>query len=189
MDNLTEDIKENLEISDSTSEDIELKPKKEKKPYILTDARKIQFEKARQKRMENVEIKKKEKEELSKEFVDKKKELELKKQEVLKKKHTKELLKLQEELEKEKSLVDESVNSDTEIIIKKRKPIQRKRIVYLEDDDDEEEVESKKNNIIINNIYKKPVIGTYHTLLPDFLDYFPLPDKFNKSETAKIIKQ
>ncbi|MFA5176140.1 MAG: glycosyltransferase [Candidatus Nanoarchaeia archaeon] len=38
--------------------------------------------------------------------------------------------------------------------------------------------------LILNNKYKKPVVGTYHTLLPDFLDYLPLPI-FNKSKTAK----
>ena len=37
---------------------IEEKPKKERKPYVMTEARKLAFEKAREKRDENIKLRK-----------------------------------------------------------------------------------------------------------------------------------
>ena len=149
-----EEKQENPVLVESQSDnDIELKPKKEKKPYVLTEARKAQFEKARIKRNENIQIRKIEKEESTKEYLDKKKELQQKKDETLKKKHTKELIQLQQELDKENAILGEDEIIDEEIIVK-RKPKQRKKIIYIDSDDDEEDDSNKKNKIIINNIYK-----------------------------------
>lgn len=130
MSKIPDNPKDIEEISDN---DIEIKPTKEKKPYVLTDARKAQFEKARAKRMENVEQKKKEQDEKNKEYNEKKQLLEQKKDAKMKLKQAKELKKLEEEVE-----------DIEEVIIKKSKP-KKKRIVYVEDSSSEEEIVVKKN--------------------------------------------
>ena len=59
-----EDIKEIKDIEEVSDEGIQkTKKSKEKKPYVLTDARKAQFDKARLVRQANIDVKKKEQEE------------------------------------------------------------------------------------------------------------------------------
>ena len=59
-----EDIKEIKDIEEVSDEGIQkTKGNKVKKPYVLTDARKAQFDKARLVRQANIDVKKKEQEE------------------------------------------------------------------------------------------------------------------------------
>lgn len=94
---------------------------KEKKPYVLTDARKAQFEKAREIRMSRVNEKKQEEEEKKQEFYNRKKQLEELRMKKQKKKEDEELQMMQAELNKD--------DSDEEVIIMKK---QKKRKVYVE---------------------------------------------------------
>lgn len=41
--------------------------------------------------------------------------------------------------------------------------------------------------VLCSKIFDIPLVGTYHTLLPDFLEYLPLPKKINKSRITKAI--
>ena len=118
------DIEEN---SDSSNSEIEIndKPKKhrkvrcdkiikEKKPYILTDARKENIEKARAAKTLKVEQRKKEEEERNKKFLEEKKKLENKKFIKLKKQQDKQILKLKNDI------IDVESDSDEEIIVMKK---------------------------------------------------------------------
>ena len=119
---------------ESDEEEIELKPKKERKPYVLTDKRKEQFDKARQKRMENIQERKKLEEEKKIEQLNMKKELEVLKEEKIKKRVSNQIQKIKKEIEE----VDE-----LEII---HKPKPKKKVIYVESesDDDIQVMKTKK---------------------------------------------
>jgi len=113
---------------------VKQKAVKEKKPYVLTPARKAQFEKARIKRAENIEIKKQIK---SKET----EEHELLKQDLIRKKELKTIRKKAREIKRIVQTVEESEESEPEVIVvKKKKP--KKKVVY-ESSSDEEIVKKK----------------------------------------------
>ena len=128
-----------------TKKPVKQKAVKEKKPYVLTPARKAQFEKARIKRAENIEIKKQIK---SKET----EEHELLKQDLIRKKELKTIRKKAREIKRIVQTVEESEESEPEIIIKKKKP--KKKVVY-ESSSDEEIV--KKKPIIKQDLPPAPV--------------------------------
>ena len=104
-----------------------IKPPKEKKPYVLTPARKAQFEKARVKRAENIEIKKQIKNKENEEH-------ELLKQNLIRKKELKTIRKKAREIKRIVQTVDES-ESEPEVVIHKKKP--KKKIVYESSSDEE----------------------------------------------------
>jgi len=136
--------------NDEVSDDSEItKPKsKEKKPYVLTPARKAQFEKARQIRDENREQRKQDKDANIKIHDDIKNDL-------IRKKELKAIRKKTREM---KAIVDKSseISSEDEIIIKtpitkaKKPPTYKKKVVYessseeSSDESSEEEVVQKK---------------------------------------------
>ncbi len=131
-----EEIEENGNESD---DQIELKketivvetPVKERKPYVMTEARKQAFEKARQKRQENIDIRKKQQQQL----ID---EQEAIKQAVLEKRNRQLIKKNKKEIKKiiqNEDLLSSS--SDEEIIIKKKHPSKKK--VYVIEEDEEKE--------------------------------------------------
>ena len=94
----TEETEATDEIEESTSEEsVSLEKPKRKINYIKTPARELAFEKARQKRAENIELKKKQKEEL---LAEKNKELIQKKQILEEKLVKKSGKKLKEEINK-----------------------------------------------------------------------------------------
>lgn len=144
-----------LPIDDAElSDDSEItKPKsiaKEKKPYVLTPARKAQFEKARQIRDENREQRKQDKDADIKIHDDIKNDL-------IRKKELKAIRKKTREM---KAIVDKSseISSDEEIIIKTPKlkakpPTYKKKVVYessssesSDESSDEEVVQKKKKH-------------------------------------------
>ena len=110
-----------------------IKPPKEKKPYVLTPARKAQFEKARVKRAENIEIKKQIKSKENEEH-------ELLKQDLIRKKELKTIRKKAREIKRIVQTVDES-ESEPEVVYKK-KP--KKKIVYESSSDEEIVIKEKK---------------------------------------------
>jgi hypothetical protein len=111
------------------------KSKKAKKPFELTEARKLAFEKARATRAKNIQDRKEVKEQRDQE-IQKLKELKEKKTE-------KKISKLKQEVA--------SSDSDTsEIIVKKQKSKnKKKKVIYLSEDDSDD-----KNIIIINKLDK-----------------------------------
>ena len=113
------------------------KPKKAKKPFELTEARKLAFEKARATRAKNIQDRKEVKEQREQE-IQKLKELKEKKSE-------KKISKLKQEVA--------SSDSDTsEIVVKKQKSkSKKKKVIYLSEDDDDND----KNIIIINKLDKQ----------------------------------
>ncbi len=126
-----EDIKESKDIEEVSADEGIQKTKggKVRQPYVLTDARKLQFDKARLVRQSNIESKKKIQEEKDEIYNNIKKDLERKKDKKNSKKKKNEIKKLIEEVES---------SSDEEIVIKKVKP-PKKKIIYVESDDSEEE--------------------------------------------------
>jgi hypothetical protein len=124
-----------LNEESSTDSEIEYveKPKKERKPYILTDKRKEQFDKARQKRQQNIMQKKIESELNNKNFLMLKANLEKKKKEKLLKKQQNEIAKL--------ALETGNISDEEQIIIKK-KP--KKKVIVVESDSDNEIIYKKK---------------------------------------------
>ena len=119
-----EDTKDIEEISDEGIQ----KKTKPKKPYVLTEARKAQFDKARLVRQSNIESKKKIQEEKDEIYNNIKKDLEKKKDKKNVKKQKSQIKKLIEEVESD---------SDEEIIIKKVKA-PKKKIIYVESDESED---------------------------------------------------
>ena len=103
------------EISDEGIQ--KTKGNKVKKPYVLTDARKAQFDKARLVRQSNIDIKKKEQEEKDALYFQMRLELEKKKDKKNTKKKKNEIKKLIEDVE---------TSSDEEIVIKKLRHLKRK---------------------------------------------------------------
>jgi len=110
-----------------------IKPPKEKKPYVLTPARKAQFEKARVKRAENIEIKKQIKSKENEEH-------ELLKQDLIRKKELKTIRKKAREIKRIVQTVEES-ESEPEVVYKK-KP--KKKVVYESSSDEEIVIKEKK---------------------------------------------
>tara|TARA_R110000822_G_scaffold266001_1_gene389871 strand:+ start:323 stop:898 length:576 start_codon:yes stop_codon:yes gene_type:complete len=143
---------------ESTDDDEKIeKPKKEKKPYVLTEARKQSFINARKKRAENIAIRnevktiqKKEDDQFIKEKEKLKQDKEkLKQDKIIKKEELKKLhLKIIED-----SKVIETIESDTDddepIIVKKKKSKKPKVIYESESDNDSN---NKHNITIINKI-------------------------------------
>ena len=116
----------------------------EKKPYVLTEKRKQQFEIARIKRAENVEKRKAEKAEKNKEFLATKQKLEIKKdgreklqQEKTLKNISYEIVKKQLEQEHEQEDIADDDNDEPQIIIKKKKPKKKVIVIESESEDDE----------------------------------------------------
>ena len=125
-----EDSKEINEIEEVSDEGIQkTKGGKDRKPYVLTDARKAQFDKARLVRQSNIENKKKIQEEKDEIYNNIKKDLEKKKDKKNVKKQKSQIKKLIEEVESD---------SDEEIIIKKVKA-PKKKIIYVESDESEDD--------------------------------------------------
>ena len=126
------------EISDNDSS-IELKeekvndtkPKKERKPYVLTDARKEAFEKARLKRDENIKIRKAQQKQMEDELNQIKQEVVDKRNKRLIKKNKNEIKKII----KNEDLLSSS-SDEEEIIIKKKHP--KKKIIYIESESEDE---------------------------------------------------
>jgi tRNA A37 threonylcarbamoyladenosine modification protein TsaB len=138
---------EEIEEAESEGESsIELKqptpivpvPKKERKPFVLTDKRKEAFEKARLKRQENVQLRKLQQKQLQD-------EQEAIKQAVIDKRNQRLVKKNKKEIKKiiaNEDLLDSS--SDEEIIVRKKKTARKKKsVIYLEKDDSESEPESE----------------------------------------------
>jgi hypothetical protein len=127
------------ESSSSPEQEKETISKNQRKPYVMTEARKEAFEKAKLKRAENLKIK----QEL------KAKELEHlnKLKEMAKSKKIKKIEKLESEIKN----ISDSDDTKEEIIIAKKKRAKkpRKQVVYVSDSDENEG--DKKNVIIINN--------------------------------------
>ena len=103
--------------------------KETKKPYVLTEARKAQFDKARLVRQSNIESKKKIQDEKDEIYNNLKADLLKKKDKKNVKKQKSQIKKLIEEVESD---------SDEEIIIKKVKA-PKKKIIYVESDESEDE--------------------------------------------------
>ena len=124
----------NLRESSSSEDEEPAKIEKTKKPYIMTEARKAAFEKARIARADNIarrkQVKEKEVNELTK-F----------KEEKIKKKTMKEKQK-----EEQIAKLEESSSSEDEPIIVKKKKTKKKKVIYISEDDDD-----NKGNIIIVN--------------------------------------
>lgn len=133
------------------------KPPKIKKDYVLTDARKAQFDKARIIRQENIDIKKIQKELENDEYNKIKEDLAIIKKANDKRKKVKELLKLKKEVEEEAS--SSSEEEEEEIIKKptrksKPKPKPKKKVVYESSESEEEEEEIKPKKVFPS--YKRP---------------------------------
>ena len=127
--------------NDEVSDDSEItKPKstKEKKPYVLTPARKAQFEKARQIRDENREQRKQDKDADIKIHDDIKNDL-------IRKKELKAIRKKTREM---KSIVAKAseISSEDEIIIKKekKKPLPKKKVYVSSSEESSDESSSEE---------------------------------------------
>lgn len=129
---------------------VQQKPQKQKRNYVMTDARKLAFEKAQQKRAENIALRKQLKEKEQAEFEKIKQEKEAKKAKKEAKKKELELKKL--ELLSDESEVEEEEEEQI-IVKKKKKPAKKKVIIYISDDEQDE-----KNIIIVNKLDSKPQI-------------------------------
>ena len=130
------------------------KPGKEKKPYVLTPARKAQFEKARQVREENLRVRNEIREESAKKHEEFKNEL-LKKKEF--KSNKKKVREIKELIESDSSSSEEEAR---EVIVKKKKamtiPVKKpkKKVVYVSSSSEsssDESVEVKPNTRLIKN--------------------------------------
>ena len=119
-------------------EKIKAKPKK---PYVKTEAReqalKTNFEKARLKRMENIALKKREKE-----------EQDAKNKEELETKLLKKASKIKKNNDKKKKVLDDIVSDDDDepqdIIVKKKK---KPRVIYLEESEEDEPIVARKRAV------------------------------------------
>lgn len=166
MNKKTKVVKEIEEIeynADSDNDELEMvrtvpikeKKQKDKKPYILTDARKEQFIKAKEIRLKKIELRKQQKEEDAFEFEQIKKSLENKKNEKIKKKRQNELKKLEKEID----------NIDNiEMTIEKEKAItkpKKKIIKYVSESDTEteEEIQYIKREKPIKKEFPPPAVN------------------------------
>jgi hypothetical protein len=154
-DNYTE-----YEPEDDSDSEIELTEKQKQKPskerkkteYVMTDARKANFEKARQKRMENIQANKKLKEEQERIV---KQELETK---LINKANA-----LKKRVAKKKQVLDDIVSSESEeepkpIVIKKKK---KPQVIYIEESSEDEKpvvIKHKKPKTVpaVETIVKEP---------------------------------
>lgn len=148
------------ETSSSSSEDNAIKKtkiEKVRKPYVLTEARKAAFEKARIARAENITRRKLVKEKETNEIVKFK-------EEKIKKKTMKEKLK-----EEQIAKLAESSSSEDEPIIVKKKKSKKKKIIYISDEEDVDN-NNKGNIIIVNKLADstKPVVKAQRKI-PMFL--------------------
>ena len=135
------EVIENIEEDKTDGESsIELKPnvivietpkKKERKPYVMTDARKEAFEKARLKRDENIQIRKAQQKQLQDEQEAIKNAVIEKRNRNLIKKNKKEIKKI---IQNEDLL--SSSSDEEEIIVKKKHP--KKKVIYIESESEEE---------------------------------------------------
>ena len=122
------------------------KTKKEKKPYVMTEARKAAFEKARLKRDENTKLRKAQQKQLQDEQEAIKNAVIEKRNRSLIKKNKKEIKKI---IQNEDLL--SSSSEEEEIIIKKKHP--KKKVIYIESESEEEEKPPKYD--IKTPTYKK----------------------------------
>ena len=107
---------------------------KEKAPYVLTEARKKQFEIARNARMKNIESKKAQQNENYAQYDELKKELEKKKIKKLEKIKQKELVKLMAETD---NISTDNDESDEDLVVKPKKTkaqpkSKKKRVIYYQ---------------------------------------------------------
>ena len=121
----------------------------------MTEARKASFEKARQIRMDNINIKKVAKETELNEIIKLKKDSKKMKQDKIDEK-----TKIREELIKKivagEADTDKEETDDEPIIVKKKKS-NKKKVIYISEDD--EDGDSKRNIIIVNKMETiKPVV-------------------------------
>ena len=127
---------------------IEEKPKKERKPYVMTEARKEAFEKARLKRDENIKLRKAQQKQLQDEQEAIKNAVIEKRNRNLIKKNKKEIKKI---IQNEDLL--SSSSDEEEIIVKKKHP--KKKIIYIESESEEDEKPNKYNDVRTPT-FKKP---------------------------------
>ena len=155
------EIKHTIKTIVPTQEPSVIEPKKPRKAYdyVLTEKRQAQFQKAREVRAQNIELRKIEKGVKQEEFNKEKTKLEMKRYEAMKKIQDIELNKIKDATPKTPiDLTDnESVSSEEVIVKKKKKKAPKKqKIVYIDESDEEEEEDTRKGNniIIINKPYK-----------------------------------
>ena len=120
---------------------------KEKAPYVLTEARKKQFEIARNARMKNIESKKAQQNENYAQYDELKKELEKKKIKKLEKIKQKELVKLMAETD---NISTDNDESDEDLVVKVKKTKaqpkpKKKRVIVESSSEEEQEIISKSN--------------------------------------------
>jgi hypothetical protein len=141
---------------------------KEKAPYVLTEARKKQFEIARNARMKNIESKKAQQNENYAQYDELKKELEKKKIKKLEKIKQKELVKLMAETD---NISTDNDESDEDLVVKPKKtkaqPKPKKKKVIVESSSEEEqEVISKAKS------REKPPSAQLHQKPKSTIRYF-----------------
>jgi hypothetical protein len=121
--------------SDSdSSESIDNKIEKVKKPYVMTEARKKAFEKARITRAENI----------ARRHAVKEKEI----NEIVKLKEDKVNIKITKQKQKEYEIAKlQEESSDDEPIIVRKKKSSKKKVIYISDEEDD-----KRNIIIVNKM-------------------------------------
>ena len=127
--NQIKEVEDIEEVSDSELEIAEddFPKKKQKKPFVMTDARKAALERGRLKRLENINNIRNEKEEMNRLKEEAKQN------------------KINKRQNKINKLVEEPPSSEEEeTVIYKRKP-KKKKIVYVESDSDDEVVVVKGN--------------------------------------------
>ena len=125
---------------------------KEKAPYVLTEARKKQFEIARNARMKNIESKKAQQNENYAQYDELKKELEKKKIKKLEKIKQKELVKLMAETD---NISTDNDESDEDLVVKPKAQLthgkktkaqpkpKKKRVIVESSSDEDQEIISK----------------------------------------------
>ena len=171
MSKINKGSKKIIEISESdTDSEIEyngkdIKPQvkeKQKRNYVLTEARKNQFDKARSIRLENIKAKKAETDIKHKELNDLKSNLEKLKEEKQAKLKEKQINKLNRELKDFEKI--EKLEKNTEIKIRKTKPRAKKTVIESESDssssessDEEIEVKPKSRSKPRKIEYLEPV--------------------------------
>ena len=133
------EVIENIEDKTDDESSIELKPakvideklKKERKPYVMTEARKLAFEKAREKRDENIKLRKAQQKQLHDEQEAIKNAVIEKRNRNLIKKNKKEIKKIIQN----EDLLSSSSSDEEEIIVKKKHP--KKKVIYIESESEE----------------------------------------------------
>ena len=145
------DTDDNLVIQRESTPKEKAQPKltksgKEKAPYVLTEARKKQFEIARNARMKNIESKKAQQNENYAQYDELKKELEKKKIKKLEKIKQKELVKLMAETD---NISTDNESDDEDLVVKPKKtkaqPKPKKKRVIVESSSEEEQEDVIEN--------------------------------------------